>query len=578
MTMTGMDALNRSQSSAETEAGSIKSPVKECTAWIGVAARYDDPWATPVTGRQVRIKVEGGIVTDGPRTKGLPTFGKEDGQPHDDVRAELGCYLQNGVKRGSAVIELVPSGGDDPKNIEKQILSELATFETSMHGLLHPWLKEWSTSGWRSIPEARRRGRLRGLGAWWEGELDFWASVGTATKEVWAGIKSGASKVATWYEDLPLSEKIGWVISPQLMLGQKIAAWLSETAQTLWERREQLLNVFKAFLEGTAAAIEKALEALIDLPGELGELFKELVQHSAEWVQNMIEVARETDVFKRSAQTIMTVVMMMTPNFWYEGIGMVEGYLFPEVLITIILLVIGALCAAAGASALAGRIAGILSKLRKAIAAAGKTGEIIITLVGKVEELAKLIGKLSKALRKKIDEVIDGATERVNQIIRRSIRRKPKLLPDGRIEPYPGSKIPPNPIQNKGYKNRKGQTERPDYVTNSKGHTTHYDKDGFPIFKNEFDTEIADAHIGSKKETEHFKAANQKLAKAAREDPALAEKLGLKDLDSLEKSTKAPTGFTWHHHQDVGRMQLVPTEVHQGIPHTGGMSIWGGGY
>jgi A nuclease of the HNH/ENDO VII superfamily with conserved WHH len=44
-------------------------------------------------------------------------------------------------------------------------------------------------------------------------------------------------------------------------------------------------------------------------------------------------------------------------------------------------------------------------------------------------------------------------------------------------------------------------------------------------------------------------------------------------------SSKAPEGLTWHHHQDTGRMQLVDRAEHEAfVPHTGGMSIWGGGY
>ena len=34
---------------------------------------------------------------------------------------------------------------------------------------------------------------------------------------------------------------------------------------------------------------------------------------------------------------------------------------------------------------------------------------------------------------------------------------------------------------------------------------------------------------------------------------------------------RTPENFTWHHHQDVGRMQLVPTDVHSKTGHTGGV-------
>jgi hypothetical protein len=29
-------------------------------------------------------------------------------------------------------------------------------------------------------------------------------------------------------------------------------------------------------------------------------------------------------------------------------------------------------------------------------------------------------------------------------------------------------------------------------------------------------------------------------------------------------------GYTWHHHQEAGRMQLVPREIHETTIHIGG--------
>ena len=39
--------------------------------------------------------------------------------------------------------------------------------------------------------------------------------------------------------------------------------------------------------------------------------------------------------------------------------------------------------------------------------------------------------------------------------------------------------------------------------------------------------------------------------------------------------TSTPKGFTWHHHQTTGRMQLVNSKIHSQTGHTGGFSIWG---
>lgn len=38
-----------------------------------------------------------------------------------------------------------------------------------------------------------------------------------------------------------------------------------------------------------------------------------------------------------------------------------------------------------------------------------------------------------------------------------------------------------------------------------------------------------------------------------------------------------PEGYTWHHHEEPGRMQLVDSKIHAKTPHIGGRSLWGGG-
>jgi hypothetical protein len=38
-----------------------------------------------------------------------------------------------------------------------------------------------------------------------------------------------------------------------------------------------------------------------------------------------------------------------------------------------------------------------------------------------------------------------------------------------------------------------------------------------------------------------------------------------------------PHGYTWHHHQQPGRMQLVPFGVHAAVQHSGGRQVWAKG-
>ena len=35
---------------------------------------------------------------------------------------------------------------------------------------------------------------------------------------------------------------------------------------------------------------------------------------------------------------------------------------------------------------------------------------------------------------------------------------------------------------------------------------------------------------------------------------------------------KKPSNMTWHHHQDTRTMQLIPTDIHNAVRHSGGAS------
>lgn len=41
------------------------------------------------------------------------------------------------------------------------------------------------------------------------------------------------------------------------------------------------------------------------------------------------------------------------------------------------------------------------------------------------------------------------------------------------------------------------------------------------------------------------------------------------------EGSSSPAGWTWHHHADKGRMQLINREVHAAFAHRGGMAVWG---
>lgn len=46
-------------------------------------------------------------------------------------------------------------------------------------------------------------------------------------------------------------------------------------------------------------------------------------------------------------------------------------------------------------------------------------------------------------------------------------------------------------------------------------------------------------------------------------------------LSDIMAEAERIKGFTWHHHQEIGKMQLVPRDIHEWIKHIGGNKLWG---
>lgn len=412
--LTGSDALKRSKKSAESETGHIDTSCKECTEWVGVTAVYDDIWHTPVTGRLVRIEVVGELVADGPRTASLADFGKEDGQPLDDVRSTLGGYDQHGVKSGAAIIKLVPDPGAMDTNVTQiEIITKLAAFEKSMQEYLQPWILEWQKNPLGSLVKGRFRGEREGFSAWWKGVLESWSGVGGLVQEA-------AIKTWDWYISLPWYEKL----MPSLAFGREVGEFLVNQikkycfgAVILWEWKVPLAKLYLAFHVNSLEGIESALDELTGMPGEWGKLFQ-AIKSSVDWVMHLIEVVINSDTFSRVVNSVMAVLAIIPPNFIEEAMGLIEGYVMPEVLIAIGLILVSELSAGAGSAALVAHIAEMLSKIRSALKVVGRVGEFIVALFEKIEEIARLIGRLAKGFVSKISEVAEGVTSKFNKIVR----------------------------------------------------------------------------------------------------------------------------------------------------------------
>ena len=102
---------------------------------------------------------------------------------------------------------------------------------------------------------------------------------------------------------------------------------------------------------------------------------------------------------------------------------------------------------------------------------------------------------------------------------------------------------------------------------------TKFDRKGFPIFKTYCTVWLAPKDWKKDRDA-HFSIACKKLYKKAMRNKKFARRFTKKELE-LFKNGIVPDKYTWHHHQDTGRLQLVLRRIHSKVNHIGGFAIWG---
>lgn len=74
----------------------------------------------------------------------------------------------------------------------------------------------------------------------------------------------------------------------------------------------------------------------------------------------------------------------------------------------------------------------------------------------------------------------------------------------------------------------------------------------------------------------------QKIAEKGLPDIELKSPTGSSSKDirradhqyGINRAYRKKYGLVWHHHEDTGRMQLIPEDLHNAVRHTGGYAIW----
>jgi hypothetical protein len=99
----------------------------------------------------------------------------------------------------------------------------------------------------------------------------------------------------------------------------------------------------------------------------------------------------------------------------------------------------------------------------------------------------------------------------------------------------------------------------------------------YSIFDVEYEVQLYES-LYLQSDYVHFSYANAELFDAIQADPQLVEDLGLteQDIQALANGDN-PEGFTWHHSEEPGVLQLVDEDVHANTGHDGGGELWGGG-
>ncbi|WP_406736785.1 polymorphic toxin type 15 domain-containing protein [Thioclava sp. GXIMD4215] len=407
MSISPEDISARSQSSAYRFVGSLDKTTMPCKGWIGVSARYTDAWATPLTNAPLRLADASGVLVDQTvKTDALPHHGLTDGDAETAPITRLGTFEYPEVERGRVSVDLPgDSGGDAEADQAMEGLgAALTAWRDTMLGALQPWVVKWNADGVMSIAEGLRDGVMSGLESWWESEADFWGSASTIAISQFQAAKSWWSRQPAFVRYIP---------------GTWGAAYLYEKifegADDLSDHLSIIFDALRAFASGTVDVIERAIDSLTRLPGEIGLLFAELKAKGQDWIERMILVASETNAFEYLFHILMAVATNMTPNFLAEMAGTGAGFVLPEVLIELVLALIAALSGGTAAALLAGRMATLMAKLVKLSRSVRALG-VVTSFVQGFQKVVQFVGNIGKGLHKAIRAGGEYASDQVARI------------------------------------------------------------------------------------------------------------------------------------------------------------------
>jgi len=99
----------------------------------------------------------------------------------------------------------------------------------------------------------------------------------------------------------------------------------------------------------------------------------------------------------------------------------------------------------------------------------------------------------------------------------------------------------------------------------------------FPDFSSEkmFEAKLPE-NLYQSTDPEQFKFCDQELKSSFDNKVLDTSNFSDRQLEQISNGDK-PEKFTWHHSEQQGILELVPSDIHADTGHTGGRFIWGGG-
>jgi hypothetical protein len=105
-----------------------------------------------------------------------------------------------------------------------------------------------------------------------------------------------------------------------------------------------------------------------------------------------------------------------------------------------------------------------------------------------------------------------------------------------------------------------------------------FDQRGYPVFDNHtaYDTRFTGSDFSSSSYQTQMRMGTRDLRTTIESNPQLRSQFDATQLQAIQSGNAKVPGYTWHHHQDTGRMQLVDETVHRRTGHIGGEAMSGG--